>query len=202
MTIWFTADLHLGHKNILKYCNRPWQTIEEHDAAILANWKETVGENDLVFVLGDIVMGSIKKYADRLAELPGEKRLVCGNHDAVWMGHESSRTASDYKALARAGFHSISQYDVIANANYLGWDSNRIVHLSHFPSEGESVDGRPDRFEEYRPTIAGRIILCGHVHDQWVRKGNNINVGVDVWGYRPVNASTLGAIVDMEPIRE
>lgn len=189
--IYFTADLHLGHKNILAYCNRPWATIEEHDEAILQNWRDTVKDGDLVYVLGDVVMGSIKKYTDRLRALPGEKRLIAGNHDAVWSGNHSSTDYRQAGKLRQAGFVSISQYDKIGNANFLGWDSNEEVLVSHFPSEGESVNGRPDRFIEYRPRDTGQIILCGHIHDQWVLRGNNINVGIDVWDYKPVSADTL-----------
>ena len=191
MTIWFTADLHLGHKNILEYCNRPWETIEEHDAAILQNWHDTVKDGDLVYVLGDVVMGSIKKYAERLDALPGQKHLIAGNHDRIWRGIEGWSDKKNYDAMIAAGFTSWAQANRISNANYLGWDYNDPVRLDHFPSEGESVAGKPDRFAEYRPHDHGYIILCGHVHDQWVTTGFNINVGVDVRNYRPVSAVEL-----------
>lgn len=185
--IYFTADLHLGHKNILAYCKRPWATIEEHDEAILQNWRDTVSDDDLVYVLGDVTLGSIKKYAERLRDLPGEKRLIAGNHDAV-LDH---LTAGIIGVLHAAGFSHAAMYDEIENANFIGWDCNESVVLSHFPSEGESNPERADRFAAMRPIDDGRIILCGHVHDQWRRKGMNINVGVDVRDYRPVSATTL-----------
>ena len=46
MTTWFTSDLHFGHKNIIKYCRRPWATTAEMDAALIENWNAVVGKDD------------------------------------------------------------------------------------------------------------------------------------------------------------
>lgn len=51
---YFISDLHFGHKNILKFDNRPFLNIEQHDKAIIENWNNVVGEDDDVYVLGDI----------------------------------------------------------------------------------------------------------------------------------------------------
>lgn len=51
--IWFTSDTHFGHNNIMKFCQRPWKTVEEMDNALIQNWNSVVGENDIVFHLGD-----------------------------------------------------------------------------------------------------------------------------------------------------
>ena len=53
MKYWFTADTHLGHQNIIKYCNRPFKTLDEMDTAIIRNWNERVDPDDTVLVLGD-----------------------------------------------------------------------------------------------------------------------------------------------------
>ena len=34
--IYFTADLHLGHENIMHLCNRPFNNIEEHPYCVMA----------------------------------------------------------------------------------------------------------------------------------------------------------------------
>lgn len=80
--IWFTSDLHFGHTNIIKYCNRPFYYVEEMDEALISNWNLVVASEDIVFVLGDIAMSynreKIKSLFDRLN---GEKVLITGNHD-------------------------------------------------------------------------------------------------------------------------
>ena len=79
---WFTSDFHLGHYNIIRYCNRPFSSTGEMDAVILTNLNDQVGENDQLFFLGDFCKGSAdqaKHYRDRI--LCKNVHFVEGNHD-------------------------------------------------------------------------------------------------------------------------
>lgn len=49
----YIADMHFGHKNVIRYDNRPFDSIEEMDKAMITLWNETVGDNDVVYILGD-----------------------------------------------------------------------------------------------------------------------------------------------------
>ena len=51
--LFFTSDLHLGHANIIRYCDRPFANVGEMDAELIRRWNETVGEEDVVYFLGD-----------------------------------------------------------------------------------------------------------------------------------------------------
>ena len=63
---WIWSDLHLYHKNIIRYCSRPFQSVEAMNEALLAAWKETVGEDDTIICGGDIALaGALKR--ERLA---------------------------------------------------------------------------------------------------------------------------------------
>ena len=53
--IFFTSDLHFGHENVLRFDNRPFQTIEEMDEELIRRWNAKVGKGDLVYVLGDLI---------------------------------------------------------------------------------------------------------------------------------------------------
>lgn len=191
--IWLTADLHLGHKNILKHEAeaRPFATIEEHDAQLLSNWAEVVAPDDHVIVLGDLCLGSVRKYAERLAALPGTKHLIAGNHDAIF--NKGIMHVPSVQALLHAGFEYISAPTSGGHphidSSVLGWPAGYQVSLSHFPTEGESAE-RPERFAGARP-VGAALVLCGHVHSAWLSKGININVGVDVRGLYPVAAESL-----------
>lgn len=79
----FTADLHLGHENILRFCSRPFDSIGQHDEALIANWNAVVGPSDAIYVVGDfahkIDPSRVRRIFERLNG--AEKHLVVGNHD-------------------------------------------------------------------------------------------------------------------------
>ena len=86
--IWFTADLHLGHRKVALEIGRPWKTIPEHDEAIIARWNLMVKPGDTTYLLGDFAMpqkvpgvDSMKLYRKYLNALNGKKILIKGNHD-------------------------------------------------------------------------------------------------------------------------
>lgn len=58
--IYYTADQHFGHSNIIRFCERPFSTVEEMDEVLINNWNETVSDNDIVYILGDLVFRSDK----------------------------------------------------------------------------------------------------------------------------------------------
>ena len=52
--IFFTADHHFGHANIIRHCSRPFHSVEEMDGALLERWNAAVGQQDTVYILGDL----------------------------------------------------------------------------------------------------------------------------------------------------
>lgn len=57
--IWFTSDFHLGHFNIIRYCNRPFVDTQEMNAAILERMNASVKAGDVLYFLGDFCMGIV-----------------------------------------------------------------------------------------------------------------------------------------------
>ena len=78
MTIWFTSDLHLGHTNILKFCNRPFTNVNDMNEIIIGNWNACVKPDDIVYHLGDFCFGDPKQYYQRLN---GNIIFIPGSHD-------------------------------------------------------------------------------------------------------------------------
>src|SRR5258708_12137402 len=82
MTVYFTSDTHFGHANIIRYCDRPFATVEEMDEAMIANWNAVVGRGDDVWHLGDFGWSrDATRIRSIFHQLNGRKRLVIGNHD-------------------------------------------------------------------------------------------------------------------------
>ncbi|MBK3402633.1 metallophosphoesterase [Methylorubrum populi] len=83
MTIWFTADHHFGHANIIRHCGRPFTDVKEMDEFLIERWNDVVGAHDEVWHLGDF---AYRCGPRRMAEIFGCLRgkalhLVRGNHD-------------------------------------------------------------------------------------------------------------------------
>ena len=81
--VYFTSDLHLGHKNICKYRPR-FKTPEEHDEYMF-NILEALDKRDLVFILGDFLFDGphYDAYVERLRKLTCRIRFIAGNHDSL-----------------------------------------------------------------------------------------------------------------------
>lgn len=81
--IYFTADLHFGHANVIRFDDRPFKSVEEMDEALIERWNNKVTDEDTVYVLGDISWYNDEKTCSILDRLRGRKILIQGNHDRV-----------------------------------------------------------------------------------------------------------------------
>jgi len=84
--IYFTADQHFDHENIIKFCERPFKTIRLMNHAIIENNNEIVTNDDIVYHLGDITLRgpvSINVVRQFIGKLKGQKHLILGNHDRL-----------------------------------------------------------------------------------------------------------------------
>ena len=111
--IFYIADMHFGHKNILKYDKRPFADTEQMDEEIIRRWNERVCDDDTVYVLGDAFFKGEERSIEIMKRLNGHKRLIRGNHDR-----------NNGKLLRL--WESVSEYEEIK-------DGGHLVVLSHYP---------------------------------------------------------------------
>lgn len=162
------------------------------NAALVANWNSVVRPDDLVWVLGDFDMHGKDASLAFAAQLSGTKVLVSGNHDACWAGaRDAWRMRERY---LEAGFAAVLDFAVTVLPPHRPGGHGKRVLLSHFPYEGDSHDS--DRYSQQRLRDEGLPLLHGHVHESFRERRSKrgtwgINVGVDVWDYRPVSAERL-----------
>jgi len=186
LTTWFTADLHFGHANIIGYCDRPFADAEAMNRSLVEAWNEVVGTDDTVWVLGDVALGRIADTLPLVSTLKGRKLLLAGNHDRCWTGH-GKRAEGWTERYLDAGFAEVHQDHIQLGV------TGRDVLACHFPYRGDSHDN--DRYSEHRPPDRGQWLLHGHVHERWRQRDRMINVGVDVWGYRPVSELAIAELL-------
>ena len=189
MAEFYTADLHLGHVNIIRYESRPFADVDAMNQGIIDRWNAQVGPDDKVYIIGDLVMGHVRETLELVRELNGHKGLLCGNHDRPWRGHgdKADGWADEYLA---AGLDDVVDGGTLW-APWLGPDG---ADLCHFPYE--EIERHGDRFSEWAATDYGHPLIHGHVHSAWRMRGRQINVGLDPWGGRLVTREELDDLLD------
>jgi len=161
--IWFSADLHLGHENIIKYCNRPFKTLDDMNNKIIQNWNSRVKNTDIVYHIGDFcfkggLQGSItgSKYWEK--QLNGKIIHFSGNHDKN----------NSLKNVLKSG-----------KMHYGG----KNLHLQHIPPKEKDYGSNVDIIlcghvhEKWKSKIEFGIPV--------------VNVGVDVWNFYPINIQEI-----------
>jgi len=79
--IYFTSDFHFGHKNIIKYCNRPFENLEDMNKGLIDIWNKTVKSDGIVYHIGDFSFGKPDFINQILLQLNGKIIFLLGNHD-------------------------------------------------------------------------------------------------------------------------
>ena len=162
MNYWFTADYHLGHANIIKYCDRPFKSLEHMDETIVRKHNERVKKGDIVFHVGDFCFKNTSNRGEgiRVKSKEWEVRLngkiihVKGNHDR----NNSTLTNIERLVISYGGkrinlVHNPEHCDISYNINFTG-HKHQLWKIRRFRKGFDFTD-------------------C-------------INVGVDVWNFMPV----------------
>lgn len=183
--IWFTADLHLGHGNIIKYCKRPFlseeekekaeadtrggwkvsaETVRRHDNYLIDSINERVREKDVLWILGDFCLGSFEVASRYRARIRcREVNFVRGNHDLP-----------SYDSL----------FSKTIDQGMIKWEGKKIW-LNHYP------------MRSWDKAFHGAWHLYGHVHGRLQEEDAATprllvrDVGVDATDYLPVSFTEL-----------
>lgn len=162
--LFFTSDTHFDHKNIIKYCNRPWETVEEMNQALIDNWNSVVGPDDTVFHLGDVTFGGNTNLIEHVSKLNGHIILIKGNHDKRL---QQSICDKLFEYSCQQLRLNIEGYTVILNHYPFLCFAEDIQLFGHIHSPSESDD-------------VYKFSCCGDHSSQY-------DVGVDNNNYKPVS---------------
>lgn len=200
MKIWFTSDHHFFHTNVIRYCGRPYATVEEMNEKLVANWNSVVGPDDIVYHIGDFSM-AIRPVETFTKRLMGKKILVAGNHDWVHPAHKKSRNPENQaKWIQTYKHHGWDEVIFEKDLQIPGVANVRLMHMPYLNPDPKEEQ----RHNKHRIPDDGRILLCGHVHEKWhtrrTPKGTlMINVGVDVNNFTPVSLETIIELIATTP---
>jgi len=174
VSIWFTADTHFGHANIIRYSNRPFASVAEMDEELITRWNQRVQPDDRVYHLGDFTLGGPEQAAGYFARLNGEILVVPGGHDWRWLkgGGYRSRSGLEVTVLPplctiKVPLPGLGRHQVVVLCHY----AMRVWDRSHY----------------------GSWHLYGHSHGSLPPLPNSLDVGVDVWDYQPVSVELVMA---------
>lgn len=167
---YFISDLHLGHKNCLKFDNRPFNTIEEQNDFIIKNWNKTITNLDDVYILGDISWYDANKTIDIFSRLNGRLHLIKGNHDSKLLKNKSVRELfveiCDYRELYINNKTAIvlSHYPINCYKNHNhGW--YHLYGHVHNSKEWELVMEMGDKVEALFPEASYNMYNVGCMMD-------------------------------------
>jgi len=178
--IYFTADTHFYHDNLIKRGERSFINGDGMNETIIKNWNEIIPKNSIVYLLGDFSWRQSRRYIEGLLDRLnfGELHLIRGNHDV-------SRLRESW------GFNSINE---ITNLKFKHNGKKIYLTLCHYPMNA------------WRYQRIGGLLLHGHSHGKnRTRTKNILDVGVDCNNFFPlsldeviVNINNINSILEKE----
>lgn len=166
---YYIADTHFGHKNVLRFDNRPFTDVDEMDRVLIENWNSVVRDEDDVYIIGDLIYRTDKEPTWYLEQLKGKKHLIVGNHDEKLIKDKSFRS------------YFVEIRDMLAV-----FDDDKKLFLCHYP------------MAEWPSYFRGSYHLYAHIHNNInetfdIMKGKDraLNVGCMINGYKPVTFKEL-----------
>lgn len=179
--VWFTSDTHFSHANIIKYCKRPFDSVEEMNEILIDNWNMVVSNDDLVICGGDFALGNSNQTISVLNRLNGFKILIKGNHE------KSVLSNKDAKEYFNGGIYDLLEIRILDEEVSDGFQD---IILCHYPMLSWDKSHR------------GSWQLFGHVHGMLDGdhrlSPNQIDIGVDSNGFRPISYEEVKEIITLQ----
>lgn len=178
--IWFTADTHYGHTNIIDFCDRPFSSTVSMNKKMVELWNNVVKHDHTVFHLGDFSLIDTKTTQHIINSLNGEIHLIVGNH-------EKSVLKPNH---IKEKFITITDIlEIKVEDDELGIGFAPIV-MCHYP------------MRSWNRSYHGAWHLHGHVHGKMPNYHSNAyDVGVDCNDFKPVSYEQIKSIMTKQNLK-
>ena len=177
--IYYISDLHFNDQSIFDKCKRPFKSLQDMEETIIYKWNKKINDDDIVYVLGDLIKDDDVSSINIFKKLKGHKHLIVGNHD-----HQILEDIKNSNF-----FESIKFIDLII-------DKERKVCVCHYP------------LMDWMEFNRQGILIYGHIHNKTVENGivykqikefyrslPAYNCGVDVCNFEP---KTLDELIQLK----
>ena len=168
--VFFTSDTHFSHDHDFIYAARGFSCVEEMNEAIVERWNAVVHPNDIVYHLGDVMLGDYD--VSILKRLNGKIYLVRGNHDTI------KKISDIYETGKVENYNQTSELIKFGKLSFF---------LCHYPVLTANFDDK--HFSQHV------FNLHGHTHQRtnWLSPENPFmyHVGVDSHDCYPVHIDTI-----------
>ena len=144
--IYFTSDLHFNHSKDFIYNPRGYSSIYEHNEDIIAKWNSIIKSEDVVYILGDLMLGDNFQGVLCLGRLNGKLKIIYGNHD----------TDARKKIYSGEWLNDCTDIEILGYSSMLNYKGYHF-YLSHYPTLTSNLDND-------KPLKSRVINLCGHSH--------------------------------------
>ena len=172
--IFVTSDTHFGHDREFLWGPRGFTNYVDHDNAVIKNWNSVVGPDDIVYHLGDVMLGDNAYGMNCLRQLNGTIYIIPGNHD-------TSTRIKLYKTLENIHVLESGIPGLEAAAATFKYKKYNF-YLSHYPTMTSNL--------EKAPYLKMHLInLFGHTHQQnkfYMSMPYMFHVGMDSNNCTPV----------------
>ena len=179
--IYYISDTHFRDQSIFDKCKRPFESLQDMEETIIQNWNNRINDDDIVYVLGDLVKDDEASAIQIFNKLKGHKHLIVGNHD--------HQILEDIKSSNL--FETIKFIDLI-------FDGNRKVCICHYP------------LMDWMEFNRQGFLVYGHIHNKTAKNGKAYqlmkefyrdlpayNCGVDVCNFEP---KTLDELIHLKEV--
>jgi len=186
--IFFISDLHIGHKNVIKFDSRPFKDCEEMHNDLIARWNSVVGDNDIVYFLGDLTFSGDDLTKWFIYSLKGKIHFILGNHDRLNHIIKFNRWENVYEYGTEI---NVLDQDSLVTRGSGGYQK---IILSHYPI----LSWNKAHYSSWH--------LHGHCHGGLMKSNLEyyrrkvIDVGCNCIDYKPISYSEVKEIMSKKVV--
>lgn len=183
----FISDFHINHHNVIKFDNRPFTDIDEMHVELIRRWNEVVGDDDVVYYLGDLAMKVNDTAKWVVYQLKGKIHYIMGNHDRLKPISKLGR----FEDIHEYGTEIMVKDDTIEDKRAGGYQH---IIMSHYP------------ILSWNRSHYGSYHLHGHCHGSLMKMNQDyykrkvMDVGCNVIDYTPISYQEVKSIMDKREV--